>query len=508
MPDEHIRFHCVEARQGEQSCLYLGMLRFDLLKELYTVSPREARTDDPYSDDGPAPRPQYPQRAERPERLREISSFIEERLKISTDSRKQIIFPGTVILGLLTDIEAHVEQPINPTPSAAHLLPGDNGSGCLTILLSRKQGSLFIIDGQHRIKGLRALYDRIKDQIDRLDGAQPQSNETKERLDKLRPTLRHVLDFNVPISLLVDFDLEEQAMVFATVNFQQKPVQRSFYYDIFGAFESEKVTAISFSHELAIHLNNSTKSPLKDMIKLLGVGPGLISQAFLVARLEPLVDPQSSKAVFRSFFLRRRAGEKDASAELAAIVRSFFAAVRDEFPYAWPTRNAKGNYSAFSYDFILMKSMVVSGLLAVLREIYKISLLDFAGTHEADVAEAEIFDANFFRPFFRNIDSAGRASAAKSVFHRNSGWAVGGSSKIERLIFESFRRDIFATYKELLRDESSMYSLLCVRHNGPKTAAEIAERHESDVPFWSETEARWQETFFARGVSDLTNAPA
>jgi hypothetical protein len=90
--------------------------------------------------------------------------------------------------------------------------------------------------------------------------------------------------------------------------------------------------------------------------------------------------------------------------------------------------------------------------------------------------------------------------------HRDSGWAVGGSSKIERLIFESLRKDIFTTYKELLGDANSAYSLLCTRYNGSKTAAAIAERHESDVRFWSETELRWQEAFSGNGVTVLIEA--
>ena len=496
MSSNHILFPSIEVKQGRGTCLYLGALKFKTLADLYTVSPREARTDDPYYDDSPAPYPQFSQRPERKERLREISEFVAARLTPSGETRKEIIFPGTVILGLLTDVEIHQAMPINPTPTAAHIIRDESDErGRVTILLSCKKASLFIIDGQHRIKGLAELHERLSAQVASLSPSRDLlEGLALENLERLEVQLKQVSEFEIPISLLVDFDLEEQAMVFATVNFKQKPVQRSFYYDIFGAFESEKITPISFSHELAIHLNNSEKSPLRGMIKLLGTGPGLISQAFLVARLEPLLDPQDRKSVFRSYFQRRHQGDKQASQQFASIVRNFFSAVREDFFYAWPTPNEQGKYSAYNYDFILLKSMVVSGLLAILREIYKLCVLDFAAGKEGEVVNSNIFDSAFFREFFTHIDVAGRIQPQQSEFSKTSRWAVGGSAKIERIIFEELRKNVLASYSEISQRTDSKYQIACNRFGGERAALRILGTLEPETrrTFWGQTETDWE----------------
>jgi hypothetical protein len=488
---EHIEFPCIEVKQGTRTRLYVGALRFETILPLFTVTPRTARTDDPYYSDTPEPQSRYPQRKEDEDRLREIAKFVEQRLLDDTSSRKEAIFPSTVILGLLADCEVHERVPENAAPVSAHLINGHNGAGQKIVLLPKTDSSLFVIDGQHRLKGLRSLYHRLQADLKSLSAKQ--SSEDDKRISHIQKLANAVSGFEVPITLLLDFDLEEQAMIFATVNFKQKPVQRSFFYDIFGAFESDKVTPLSFIHEFVVHLNNAEKSPLRDMIKLLGTGPGLVSQAFMVERLVPLVDPQNPKSVFRMFFNQRHKGELDASRQFAGIVRNFFEAVRDEFPYAWPQRNSRGNYNAYSYDFILCKSMVISGLLAILREIYKVALIDFAKGKEVEVAKSEGFSQKFFAEFLKQIDIQGREKPGESIFARSGAWAIGGSSKIERLIFESLRRDVFRAYLAAIAKSDSEYNLTCARFHGSREASQLARgvSPENDRSFWITTESLW-----------------
>jgi hypothetical protein len=229
------------------------------------------------------------------------------------------------------------------------------------------------------------------------------------------------------------------------------------------------------------------------MIKLLGTGPGLISQAFLVARVEPLLDPHDQKSVFRDFFVRRHAGKLQASWQFAGIVRNFFAAVSEEFPYAWPQRNSRGFYSGHDYNFILAKSMVMSGWLAILRDIYKLSLIDFALGQEEDVANANVFTNAFFRNFLVTIDPLGREDASKSIFARTSPWGVGGSTKIERTIFYSLRSDVFGAYSTLILDSASPYMIACTLFKGKQTAVKLCKSYtkETQQEFWSKTESDW-----------------
>lgn len=486
--ESHINFPCIAVQQGPVT-IYIGALKFSDLKRICTVTPRVPRKDDPLYSDNLQIEAQTPQRKPNEDRLDGIADYVLERLVPKSLEPKEVIFPGSVILGLLANVEEWPDIPEEPTPTSALIIK--RGSGLEPqLLLPKLENSIFIIDGQHRLKGLVHLEDRLKNIVGQPElgiGQTPDEDLNQKRLQMLR-------NLKIPITLLVDFDLAEQAMVFATVNFNQKTVPRSLYFDIFGAFESDRVTTISFTHELVLHLNNSDKSPLKGMIKLLGTGPGLVSQAFLGQRLSLLIDPALPKAAFKSFFLRRQKGDREASRQMGTIIRSFFAAVRKELFYAWPVPKDDGTYSAYSYNFILCKSMAMSGLIAVLGDIYRLSLLDFALGFEHEVAASEIFHQSFFSSFLANFDLNGRKDPAKSDFARGQPWSNGGSAVIEKKIYDTMRVWIAQAYIEQLKKNDSVYRLAIERFNGLKRAAIIAEQKSNNISeFWTAVDDRWNE---------------
>lgn len=489
--NNHLHYFCFETKQGDYTSIFVGSMKFRELSQYYTATPRVARKDDPFYDDCPNPKDQLPQRPANKDRLKEISDFVEVRLANTTEDKKLTVFPNAVILGLLTDIEEHDAPPDNPTPSAAHLLPNGIDDHCRVILLPRKEASLFVIDGQHRLKGMDALAKRLKDRIAviRSTGG-VLADALQKELEKCEILLGKLLDFDVLVSLLVDFDLKEQALVFADVNFNQKPVARSFYYDIFGAFESDEFTEIGFCHDLALHLNNSSLSPLKGMIKLLGSGSGLVSQAFIVAKFILLIDPEeSSKAAFRYFLIERRKGNTEASRQFASIVRNYFSAVKNEFEYAWafPVDN---KFSMSSYPFILCKSMVMSGLLAILGDIYRLILLDFGFGREPEIAAAEVLVPDLFAEFLRTIDAEGRKDATKSVFAKKAPWGIGGSAVLERAIYLELRTKVFEAYVSIERDKSCRYQKVCAGLSGHMHALRLVNAHslETEGDFWKKVE--------------------
>lgn len=498
--DNHIQFPCVEVEQGKAAHLYLGILSFEQLKALYTVSPRLPRKDDPYYSDLQDQEPAPFQRPQREDRLRKIARYISSIVAPLDETRKRSVFPGTLILGLLTDIEETPKLPKEAVQSVAYLCP-DGNPPRKVIFLPKRENSLFVIDGQHRIAGLiRVLED--------LDKTRPIAADDETVLARFEEKRKGILNFGLPISLLVDFDLDEQAVVFATVNFEQKPVQRSFYYDIFGAFEAADMTSLSFAHELVIHLQNSSQSPLRNMIKLLGSGPGMVSQAFVVERIIPLIDPGKATSVLRAFYSARYGGNVEGSKLFGMIIRNFFQAVKESFEYAWPIPRRDGSYSVYGYEFILCKSMVMSGLLGNLREIYKLALLDFAFGRELKVARETTFPADFFKSFLVEVDLSTREAIRRqpaeqeriaqeqSIFSRSSAWAVGGSSKIERIIFEAIRQNVFTAYKQMVRDPRSNYNTLVSKYAGSRKASALidtmAERADE---FWLQTERLWLSSF-------------
>lgn len=490
MNNSHYQFPCVPAQQGRRVTIYLGSLRFADVWPRCTVTPREPRVDDPLYSSSPNTKIQTPQRSANDERLDTIADFVEERLNDGIGDRKEAIFPGTIILGLLASIENSSQPPDEPTPTAAILIETDPP----ILWLPKMDASLFIIDGQHRLKGLDRLHKRLIERIAIL--VRLQTRRTREQEDELknaREIQQRLEDFQVPISLLVDFDLAEQAMVFASVNFNQKPVSRSFYYDIFGTFESDRVTPISFTHELVLHLNNSEKSPLHDMIKLLGSGPGLVSQAFVGTRLTLLIDPDHPKAVFADFFLRRQINTIEASRQFATIIRSFFAAVKDGMRYAWPVKNSE-SYSAYHYTYILCKSMGMSGLIAILGDIYRLSLLDFAYGREAEVAESGTFSCAFFSSLLRDFDPKGREDPALSEFARGQPWSIGGSAVVEKRIYIEMKKWLFSAYQIDVLTADSLYVKALNQWNGQRRAADLASDHNTTAEsFWPKIEEMWQQ---------------
>ena len=119
--------------------------------------------------------------------------------------------------------------------------------------------------------------------------------------------------------------------------------------------------------------------------------------------------------------------------------------------------------------------MVISGLLGVLREIYKLALLDFASGKEIEVAAAQAMTPAFFAELLRTVAKEGRSKPTESMFSRESQWAVGGSAKVERVIFEALRSAVFEAYSAAVKNPSSAYSKLCDKFSGSRQAAALVE---------------------------------
>ena len=102
-PNQHIKFPCSPVTQGTVT-FYVGALPFSVLWPFCTVSPREPSTDDHLYSSDPRPEAQTPQRPAKEERLDDIAQFVRERIQAQPTDRKEAIFPGTVILGLLDEV--------------------------------------------------------------------------------------------------------------------------------------------------------------------------------------------------------------------------------------------------------------------------------------------------------------------------------------------------------------------------------------------------------------------
>lgn len=202
-----------------------------------------------------------------------------------------------------------------------------------------------IIDGQHRIAGL-----------EKYSGS----------------------SFQMIVSIFIDMDIEDQAMVFSTINLKHTKVSKSLSYDLYEYAKARSPQKTC--HNIAKLLNNKVGSPFKDRIKILGKATGkpaeTLTQATFVDRLlkyitkKPLKDRDilkrgkkldkvdentSRRLIFRNMFIVRQ------DAEIARSLWNYFAAVEERWPKAWK-QSIKGN--------ILNRSTGFGALMRFLRPVY------------------------------------------------------------------------------------------------------------------------------------------
>ncbi|WP_445749171.1 DGQHR domain-containing protein [Polaribacter sp.] len=192
--------------------------------------------------------------------------------------------------------------------------------------------------------------------------------------------------FELIVTIYVDMELEDQAIVFATINKEQKNVSNSLVTDLFAFAESRSPQKTG--HNIARALNKKEGSPFFDKIKILGTAESsneTITQSTFVESLLkyitrdkqadrdfyrrnkkdkniklPLVDEKQSKTLFlRNIFIN-----DDSDIQIAQIVWNYFYAVQQKWPNAW---NIPANNN------ILNKS---TGFVALMR-FFKDAYLSF-----------------------------------------------------------------------------------------------------------------------------------
>jgi DGQHR domain-containing protein len=204
-----------------------------------------------------------------------------------------------------------------------------------------------ILDGQHRVEGLKALVE----------------HET----------------FDVPVSIFVDADIADQAYIFATVNLAQTKVNKSLVYDLLDYAKARSPQRSA--HEIVVALDGAQKSPLYQKIKRLGTAtpgrqPGVetLAQATVVNAILPLIsrDPETDRfelAKGKKLSLKdvryestplRHLWIKERDTDIARILFEYFAAVKEQWPEAWDSKErgamlARTNgFRAFSKFFKLV----------------------------------------------------------------------------------------------------------------------------------------------------------
>jgi DGQHR domain-containing protein len=196
--------------------------------------------------------------------------------------------------------------------------------------IKREERVAKIIDGQHRIAGLE--------------------------------NYKSDTSFYLNVTIFIDMDIENQAMVFGTINLAQTKVNKSLVYDLFDLTKTRSPQKIS--HNIAIFLNTTKGSPFYGRIKRLGVASEknqTLTQAAIVEsllkyisgdtlasmkdrdlllrgkKLDRAVGKDSTNLILRDYFIDKK------DVEITRSIWNYFIAVSNKWPNAWKDIDLAGN---------------------------------------------------------------------------------------------------------------------------------------------------------------------
>ena len=210
---------------------YLTSLPAELLLKV-CFTHRHTRTE---ADDSGRVHDEGHQRRLDQNRLRDISRYLQTQ---------DATLPGTIILAANCTPDGDIldTEDDDSYKKRWSINPNDNLSGeMVKIKIPTDKKLAAVVDGQHRLWGFENLSDDLK-------------------------------KTSLPCAIFIDLPTPQQAAVFATINFNQKPVSKSHSYELFGYnLDDEPVRSWS-PDKMAVFftrkLNVDKESPFKDHIKV------------------------------------------------------------------------------------------------------------------------------------------------------------------------------------------------------------------------------------------------
>lgn len=332
---QYIEFECLEASQPIGN-MYIGIIDADVLELISFADVR---------------------RMEIGVENREVEDYIGIQRELNRNREKEIgkyvnlvdaTFPNSIILAISSEYAEY-----NPITKRMKILYQDDVAK--------------VLDGQHRIAGLRS-FNRSGDL------------------------------FQCIVTIYIDMDLEDQAIVFATINKEQKNVSNSLVADLYAFAKSRSPQKTA--HNIVRALNAKEGSPFYKKIKILGSARNkeleTITQDTFAKNIIQYIskDPQIDRDLYKRskklihveglelqrYFLRNIFIDDDCDYKIAQILWNYFKAVQKKWPNAW--NETKPN-------MILNRS---TGFIALMR-FFKHAYLHFNAI--GDIITKEQFDSIF-----------------------------------------------------------------------------------------------------------------
>lgn len=305
------QFPCIAITQPI-GMFYLTSIPADELVDRLRIS---ARKDSPDSDGSSN---KDVQREPSKKRIEDIARYVTDpdatfptAIIISADSRF-----AKVGEGFITFLQPALSTKDRGEESEEDLPTYANAEGAPNFLFGE------LLDGQHRIKGLRVAKSKGVD----------------------------ISNFDLPVVVMLDLDLAEKAYVFSIINSKQTPVPKSLIYDLFG-LSTERSPYLT-CHEIARAMNtDNTPGPFYKGLKMLGKRRELtemLTQGSFVKYLLRMITttpdadaialksnqvPKESDRPFNAFF------RNDRDALILKTMDSYFTAIAKVFPEQWDITN-------------------------------------------------------------------------------------------------------------------------------------------------------------------------
>ena len=307
-------------------------------------------------------------------KIRELKSEIEEYIGIQRPLNKDRVkeirqyvrtvdstFPNSIIININTYEEKNNEIFLHDTNNGIKQIKIiETGGNNTHIEILDKENIARIIDGQHRLAGFEEKFEGT---------------------------------FDLIVTIFVDMDIEEQAMLFSIINSKHRKVDPSLAYDLYEFVNSR--SPIKTCHNLAKIFNSGESSPWYRKLKMLGrkttYYKGVLSQKTFIDQIlqyiseNPMNDwdlikrkkinvlksesYNSYKLIFRKYFL------EDEDEYIYKILLNYFTSMKKTWPEEWE-----------SDKYILTKT---TGYIAFMRAFRKIYL---EGRSKKDLSQA-FFDS-------------------------------------------------------------------------------------------------------------------
>lgn len=306
-----MKAYILSGNECQQKLLVQANIPFVELYKNATFTFMRDPINDPYEMVDNVPHNEFYQRRTDPKRVKEIANFIRASVaKQQGGEAVATLFPTAMLLAASVD---DTDFKVGGVVDLDMEVLAEN--------------SLYIVDGQHRLMGMISLYEELESTL-------MKSDTDVYLLDYLK----HYV-FNC--TMLLNFDLWEQAQVFADVNFNQKKVDKSLYYTIYGMQYTNNPADynrnyIYIAHNLVKFMNTHPNSPLKGAIMMVGNKPGytkaLMSQASLAEAL--MTNIYSPRGIW--YVDPMQVVEKPDYRYMSVELLSFYSCVKKNLSDMWP----------------------------------------------------------------------------------------------------------------------------------------------------------------------------